>query len=98
MNSQQFPGEQNMALGPVRQPTEEEVDWLARYNRASQSAVAVNKAAVKQQEVFRQLCGSELFQEFGILTVEEMLEWKEAAAKRKKRIDRDPVESCSDED
>ena len=99
LNNQQFPGEQNMALGPFRQPTEEEVDWLARYNRASQSADAEIKAAVKQQEVFRQLGGGELLREFGILNPEDMQAWKEAAAARRKReVEKDPLGSSSEDE
>ena len=83
-----------MALGPIRQPTEEEVDWLARYNRASQGAIAVNRVAVQQQAVSRQLSGGELLREFGILNAEDMQEWSQAA----KAVEKDPMESCSDQE
>jgi hypothetical protein len=77
----QFPGENmKLAMSAPRQPLAEELEWLAKWDRAPQGVSAVARAAEVQAQLFTRLDPSSILREFGIRTADELAWWSQVAA------------------
>ena len=81
LQDQCFPGEEHKAIGPLRQPSPEELDWLARCTRAPQGAAAKASKAEEDKALQKVVSRGELLREFGILAQDHMDAWRAVACK-----------------
>ena len=82
LQEQLFPGEQQMALGPLRALTEPEILDLAGFKR-DQTQKRTQELVQQKKRLQRSLPRQELLAEFGIRSAEDLRMWAQVAIEMK---------------